>query len=51
MELNLKPSRIQVDEYAFRFNRRLSTHRGKLFYRLMQRAVSTEPTSRQEIVA
>ena len=40
-----------LDEYAFRFNRRLSTHRGKLFYRLMQQAVSTEPTSRQEIVA
>jgi len=40
-----------LDEYAFRFNRRLSTHRGKLFYRLMQQAVSTEPTSRQEIVS
>ena len=40
-----------LDEYAFRFNRRLSTHRGKLFYRLMQQAVSTEPISRQEIVS
>ena len=40
-----------LDEYAFRFNRRLSTHRGKLFYRLMQQAVSTKPTSRQEIVS
>jgi len=40
-----------LDEYAFRFNRRLSTHRGKLFYRLMQQAVSTEPVSRKEIVA
>jgi len=40
-----------LDEYAFRFNRRLSTHRGKLFYRLMQQAVSTAPISRQEIVA
>ena len=40
-----------LDEYAFRFNRRLSTHRGKLFYRLMQQAVSTEPTSRKEIVS
>lgn len=40
-----------LDEYAFRFNRRLSTHRGKLFYRLMQQAVSTEPISRQEIIA
>ncbi len=40
-----------LDEYAFRFNRRLSTHRGKLFYRLMQQAVSTESVSRKEIVA
>ncbi|WP_407929093.1 IS1595 family transposase [Desulfomarina profundi] len=40
-----------LDEYAFRFNRRLSTHRGKLFYRLMQQAVSTEPTFRQDIVS
>lgn len=31
-----------LDEYAFRFNRRLSTYRGKLFYRLMQQAVITE---------
>ncbi len=40
-----------LDEYTFRFNRRLSTHRGKLFYRLMQQATSTEPISRQEIVS
>lgn len=40
-----------LDEYAFRFNRRLSTHRGKLFYRLMQQAVTTEPMSRETIVA
>ncbi|MDA3918035.1 MAG: IS1595 family transposase, partial [Deltaproteobacteria bacterium] len=39
-----------LDEYAFRFNRRLSTHRGKLFYRLMQQAVSVGPVARQEIV-
>lgn len=32
-----------LDEFAFRFNRKLSTHRGKLFYRLMQQAVSTPP--------
>ena len=32
-----------LDEFAFRFNRRLSAHRGKLFYRLMQQAVSTRP--------
>ncbi len=30
-----------LDEYAFRFNRKLSTYRGKLFYRLIQQAVIT----------
>lgn len=29
-----------LNEFAFRFNRRISTHRGKLFYRLMQQAVT-----------
>lgn len=37
-----------LDEYVFSFNRRLSTHRGKLFYRLMQQAVSTESASRKK---
>ena len=32
-----------LDEFAFRFNRKLSTYRGKLFYRLMQQAVDTAP--------
>lgn len=40
-----------LDEYAFRFNRRLSTYRGKLFYRLMQQAVTTEPVPHHKIVA
>jgi transposase-like protein len=31
-----------LDEYTFRFNRRKSRHRGKLFYRLLQQAVMTE---------
>lgn len=39
-----------LDEYAFRFNRKLSTHRGKLFYRLMQQAVTTGPVYREQIV-
>jgi len=34
-----------LDEFAFRFNRKLSTYRGKLFYRLMQQAVDTPPTT------
>lgn len=38
-----------LDEYAFRFNRRLSAHREKLFYRLMQQAVMTEATPLKKI--
>lgn len=38
-----------LDEYAFRFNRRLSTHRGKLFYRLMQQAVSNKAPGIKEL--
>ena len=32
-----------LDEYTFRFNRRTSRYRGKLFYRLIQQAVAIEP--------
>ncbi len=32
-----------LDEFTFRFNRRRSTHRGMLFYRLLQQAVETDP--------
>jgi hypothetical protein len=32
-----------LDEFTFRFNRRKSTSRGKLFYRLVQQAVQVEP--------
>ena len=39
-----------LDEFAFRFNRKLSTYRGKLFYRLMQQAVEIGPVDRNEIV-
>jgi transposase-like protein len=38
-----------LDEFAFRFNRKLSTYRGKLFYRLMQQAVDTPPQPFKEI--
>jgi transposase-like protein len=34
-----------LDEFTFRFNRRKSRSRGKLFYRLLQQAVETEPTT------
>lgn len=32
-----------LDEYTFRFNRRASRSRGLLFYRLIERGVSTQP--------
>jgi len=32
-----------VNEFVFRFNRRTSTHRGKLFLRLAQQAVAVDP--------
>jgi transposase-like protein len=38
-----------LDEFTFRFNRRTSTHRGKLFYRLLQNAVKIEPTTFDQI--
>lgn len=39
-----------LDEYTFRFNRRMSKHRGKLFYRLLQNAVNIGPTTYGQIV-
>ena len=39
-----------LDEFTFRFNRRTSATRGKLFYRLAQQAVVTEPVISRDIV-
>ncbi len=39
-----------LDEFTFRFNRRKSRRRGKLFYRLAQQAVSVDPITRHKIV-
>lgn len=39
-----------LDEYTFRFNRRTSRYRGKLFYRLLQQAVATEPSPYAQLV-
>ena len=38
-----------LDEFTFRFNRRKSRHRGKLFYRLLQNAVAVGPVPFEEI--
>ena len=39
-----------LDEYTFRFNRRKSKSRGKLFYRLVEQAVAIEPTTYKKLV-
>lgn len=39
-----------LDEFTFRFNRRTSASRGKLFYRLLQQAVVIEPTLVKEMI-
>ena len=39
-----------IDEFTFRFNRRTSTYRGKLFYRLIEQAVQTPPASYGKII-
>ena len=38
-----------LDEYTFRFNRRTSRSRGKLFYRLVEQAAAIEPVSGHNI--
>lgn len=38
-----------LDEYTFRFNRRTSSYRGKLFYRLLQNAVVLDPVRYDDI--
>ena len=39
-----------LDEFTFRFNRRKSRSRGKLFYRLLQQAATVEPAPYKAIV-
>ncbi len=39
-----------LDEFAFRFNRRKSRSRGKLFYRLVQQAVAVPPAPYKSLV-
>ena len=47
----VRPSHLDyyLDEFTFRFNRRTSRSRGKLFYRLLEQAVRLEPTTRAQI--
>ena len=38
-----------LDEFTFRFNRRTSRSRGKLFYRLVEQAMAVEPVTARDI--
>lgn len=38
-----------LDEYTFRFNRRTSTYRGLLFYRIVQQAMAVDPITEKEL--
>jgi hypothetical protein len=38
-----------LDEFTFRFNRRTSASRGKLFYRLMQQALQVPPVPYKDL--
>lgn len=40
-----------LDEFTFRFNRRRSRYRGKLFYRLAQQAVAVGPAPYQRLIS
>lgn len=48
----VRPSHLDyyLDEFTFRFNRRTSRSRGKLFYRLVQQAAAIEPTLMRDIL-
>lgn len=39
-----------LDEFVFRFNRRSSSSRGMLFYRLLQQAVATGPVTYEAVI-
>jgi len=39
-----------LDEFTFRFNRRGSRSRGKLFYRLVQQAVAVDPAPYESLI-
>lgn len=40
-----------LDEFVFRFNRRTSSSRGMLFYRLLQQAVATPPVTYAKVIS
>jgi hypothetical protein len=42
--------RASARPYTFRFNRRTSTHRGLLFYRLLEQATHLDPVLTAQII-
>lgn len=49
-KVSTKYLEFYLDEYAFRFNRKSSTHRGKVFYRLVQQTVISSPVPLKTII-
>jgi hypothetical protein len=49
----VRPSHLDyyLDEFTFRFSRRTSRSRGKLFYRLAQQAVAIAPVPESQLRA
>ena len=49
----VKPTHLEYyhDEFTFRFNRRTSKSRGKLFYRLVQQSLLVDPIANKELNA
>jgi hypothetical protein len=41
---------LDLDEFTFRINRRLSKSRGKLVFRLAQQAVAVDPVTLDQII-
>jgi len=48
--VSLEHLNAYLDEFTFRFNRRKSRSRGKLFYRLLEQAVAIEPVPYKSLV-
>jgi len=48
--ISSKNLEFYLDEFAFRFNRKLSTHRGKVFFRLVQQALNSNHTTLKQLI-
>jgi len=48
--VSFKHLEYYLDEFTFRFNRRRSRSRGKLFFRLAEQAVAVEPAPYESLV-